>query len=221
MARKINLDERAQTQGYKNFDHMARVVLREQYKSVEHLARLLNVARETVASRTRGMSVSNRKADAMARSKGYENMRMLVLDKSTWTNEQIKAFAGVSVRTIQNYRKRSGKAHVIADPVLEKPKQVFISEIDRDIMLDMAHGLKYAEIGRVRGLSESAIKARISKLMYKFEVQTNIHLISLCISSDVIRTQDLFRHFDVHVTEYRKGKQPTNFVRLDEIRMRQ
>lgn len=197
---------------------MARVILREQYQSVEHLARLLNVARETVGSRVRGMSVSNQKADALARQRGYENMRTLVLTNAKMSNTQLAKFAGVSTNTIRKYRRKSGIPHSFTPVEEEKPKQVFVSEIDRDIMLDMAHGSTYGEIAVKRGLSTSTIKQRISKLMQTFEAQTNIHLIALCISSDVIRTNDLFRHFDVHVMEYHKGKVPVNFVRLDDMR---
>lgn len=218
MARKIDLDERSQHHGYRNFEHLARVMLREKFKSIEDVARLLKVSRETIGSRARGMSVASHKADALARQRGYDNMRMLVLEKQRagWTNEQIKHFAGVSIRTVQKYKRSSGKPHALPHPQV-KPKQVFISEIDREIMLDMAHGLKYAQIGVERGLSESTIKQRVSNLMQKFDALTNIHLIALCISSDVIRTSDLFRDLDVHVTEYRRGKVPTNFYRLDTI----
>lgn len=165
--------------------------------------------------------------DERAKQNGYLNFDHLAytqLGNEMKSPQDIATLLKVSPRTIYNrirgrhYNRRNFDKVFLGDVESPKPQKVFISEIDREIVLDLAHGRIDAEIGKARGLAESTVKQRVFRLLRKFGVENRTHLVAVFISSDIIQTHDLFRHFDIHVTEYIRGKIPKRFYRLDDIR---
>lgn len=97
---------------------------------------------------------------------------------------------------------------------------VRISEVDIEILYLIARGKVYKEIACEVKMRERTIKNRMANLRRAFGAQSMPHLIALLIASDVLRLQDLYQEFDVHVFEYIPHGTPIRSYRLTDVRAR-
>ncbi len=118
--------------------------------------------------------------------------------KTTIRTETLKAYLFAIARNIYLERQRQGKRHVTLENVyadsapepgqrLDAQRQLqrvhrflqTVSEIDRAaFILRVRHELPYAEIARVLGVSETAVKVKVHRIRKK--------LIAVCIEKEVL-----------------------------------
>lgn len=70
--------------------------------------------------------------------------------------------------------------------------QIFLSEIDIEILVLLAHGASVASIAAKIGKTEQTTRSRIFNLQGIFGGVTHAHLVAIAIASDVIKVQDLY-----------------------------